>query len=170
MRQSFILLFSIAALASCSSSKSVATSSKTSNKKTVRTSTVKSTGKTIESIVITALSYEGTPYKYAGISHSGMDCSGLMYTSFRKHNILLPRVSREQAKQGKKITLGTVQKGDLLFFKTNKNHKRINHVGLVVETRKGIKFIHSSSSRGVIVSSLEERYWKNAFAEARRVL
>jgi hypothetical protein len=51
------------------------------------------------------------------------------------------------------------------------NKKRINLVGLVVETKKGvIKFIHSTTSKGVLISSLNERYWKSAFAEARRVL
>jgi cell wall-associated NlpC family hydrolase len=100
-----------------------------------------------------------------------MDCSGLMYTAFGAHKVNLPRVSYQQATKGKRIQLKTVQKGDLLFFQTNKNRKRINHVGLVVSHKSGnIKFIHSTTSKGVLVSSMNERYWKNAFSEARRVL
>ena len=72
--------------------------------------------------------------------------------------------------QGKPIALKKVKIGDLLFFKTNKRKNVISHVGLVTETKGVIKFIHSSSSRGVIISSLEERYWQKAFAWARRIL
>lgn len=100
-----------------------------------------------------------------------MDCSGLVYTSFLKEKISLPRVSRDMAKKGKRLSKDKISKGDLVFFKTNKNKNVINHVGLVVESKRGnILFIHSSSSRGVIVSSLDEKYWRNAFVEGRRVL
>ncbi len=163
-----LLAFSIL---SCGSSK------KTTSKRTVKTKTTKtntrkkSASSKSNAIVATALKYKGTRYKYGGTTKKGMDCSGLMYVAFKTHQVLLPRVSYEQAKRGKKISKSSVKKGDLLFFRTNKNKKRINHVGLVVEAKKGvIKFIHSTTSRGVLVSSLDERYWKNAFAEARRVL
>jgi len=117
------------------------------------------------------MKYEGTRYKFGGTTSKGMDCSGLMYTAFGAHKVQLPRVSYQQATKGKRIKLNTVKKGDLLFFQTNKNRKRINHVGLVVSHKSGvIKFIHSTTSKGVLVSSLDERYWKNAFTEARRVL
>ncbi len=100
-----------------------------------------------------------------------MDCSGLIYTSFKKEKIALPRVSRDMAKEGKKISKEKISKGDLVFFKTNKNRNVINHVGLVVESKRGnILFIHSTSSRGVIISSLDEKYWRNAFVGGRRVL
>jgi cell wall-associated NlpC family hydrolase len=100
-----------------------------------------------------------------------MDCSGLVFVAFNKENISLPRVSRDMAKQGKSVSLSKTHKGDLLFFKTNKNKKTINHVGLVIENKRGnILFIHSTSSKGVIISSLSERYWKNAFVSVRRVL
>ena len=117
------------------------------------------------------MTYKGTRYKYGGTTRKGMDCSGLMYTAFGKHQVNLPRVSYQQATKGKRIKLNTVKKGDLLFFQTNKNRKRINHVGLVVSHKSGvIKFIHSTTSKGVLVSTMDERYWKNAFTEARRVL
>ena len=122
-------------------------------------------------IVTYAKQFQGTPYKFGGTSRSGMDCSGLVYVSFNQENIRLPRVSRDMATQGKAINLSQVTKGDLLFFKTNKNSNQINHVGLIVSSGGGvIKFIHSTSSRGVIISSLDESYWNNAFVQARRLI
>ena len=117
------------------------------------------------------MSFEGTRYKYGGTTKKGMDCSGLVYTAFGKEQVQLPRVSRDMAKRGKRIPLHQVDQGDLVFFQTNKNRKVINHVGLVVRARSGeIQFIHSTTSRGVIVSSLEERYWKGTFVEVRRII
>jgi len=105
-----------------------------------------------------------------GTTQKGMDCSGLVYVSFKEEDILLPRSSHEIAKQGIKISLDQVTVGDLLFFKTN-GRKQINHVGLVVDVYPGkVLFIHSSTSQGVIISSLDETYWHRAFAEARRII
>ena len=100
-----------------------------------------------------------------------MDCSGVIYVAFGEENFQLPRVSREMAKEGKKIALKKVAKGDLLFFKTRKSYKNINHVGLVVSNVNGqIRFIHSTTSKGVIVSLLSQKYWAKAFVKATRVL
>lgn len=171
MIKKLLFLFLALIIFSCGSSR------KTTSKRTVKTTTTKTRTSSRKSsnrsnaIVATALKYKGTRYKYGGTTKKGMDCSGLVYTAFKAHQIQLPRVSYEQAKRGKKISKSSVRKGDLLFFKTNKNKKRINHVGLVVTSKKGvITFIHSTTSRGVLISSLDERYWKSAFAEARRVL
>ena len=69
-----------------------------------------------------------------------------------------------------KIAVANAQKGDLVFFKTS-NKNRISHVGLVIANRNGeVRFVHASSSRGVMVSSLNDGYWKKTFSEARRVL
>lgn len=122
-------------------------------------------------IVKNAKKYEGTRYKYGGIDKKGMDCSGLIYVSFLEEGFSLPRTSRAMSLQGKRLYLKEVTAGDLLFFETNKNKKVINHVGLVVEVNdQGIYFIHSSSSSGVIISSLSETYWYNNFIMARRVI
>jgi len=123
-----------------------------------------------DSIITNAEKYIGTSYKYGGTSRAGMDCSGLVYTAFAEENIQLPRVSRYMAKEGTKIPLKKVKKGDLLFFKTLSS-RRINHVGVVsfVEN-KNIKFIHSTNSRGVIESSLLEKYWKKAFVKAIKIV
>ncbi|SDD57528.1 Cell wall-associated hydrolase, NlpC family [Pricia antarctica] len=134
-----------------------------------RTSTTKRTK--ADYIIDTALEFSGVRYKYGGTTKKGMDCSGLLYVAFAENNVKLPRASYHMAEEGRRIDLRDVTKGDLLFFRTTKGAKRINHVGMVVTVERGeIKFIHSSSSRGVIVSSLREGYWNSTFVRAKRVL
>ncbi len=124
-----------------------------------------------DGVINTALTFSGTRYKYGGTTKKGMDCSGLLYVSFAEHNVQLPRVSHQMAEKGKKVKIKNVEKGDLLFFKTSKRGKKINHVGMVVSIENDeIKFIHASSSRGVTVSSLREGFWNHAFVKATRVL
>jgi cell wall-associated NlpC family hydrolase len=124
-----------------------------------------------ERVVNHATSFIGTRYKYGGTTKKGMDCSGLVYTSFMKESIPLPRISRDMARSGSRISLKEVDKGDLVFFKTGKNRGDINHVGLVVGTDNNeILFIHSTTSKGVIISSMNETYWRNSFVEVRRVI
>ena len=124
-----------------------------------------------DKVINTALTFSGTRYKYGGTTKKGMDCSGLLYVAFLEHKVSLPRVSYQMANEGSSISLDQVTKGDLLFFKTSKKSKKINHVGLVVAIDGDeIKFIHATSSRGVIVSSLREGYWNYAFVKATRVL
>jgi len=167
MKKLILLTFLSCILISCGSSKSTSGSKTT---KIERTSKSKSSN-TSESIISYAKTFKGTRYKFGGTSKKGMDCSGLVYTSFLKEDISLPRVSRDMAKKGKRISKDKISRGDLVFFKTNKNRNVINHVGLVVESKRGnILFIHSTSSRGVIISSLDEKYWRNAFVEGRKVI
>lgn len=118
----------------------------------------------------TAFSYLGTPYKHAGVTRKGMDCSGFVSTTFKAIDVPLSRSSQEMATQGKRIKLKNVRVGDLLFFKTLR-HNRISHVGMVVDVQDGeVKFIHASSKRGVVISSLSENYYKKAFRMAKRVM
>lgn len=139
--------------------------------RSTRNSSRRTTLSAADNIINTALTFSGTRYKYGGTTKKGMDCSGLLYVSFGEHDVQLPRVSYVMAEEGKRIRINKVVKGDLLFFKTKKRGKRINHVGMVVAVENDeIKFIHSSSSRGVIVSSLQEGYWNSAFVKATRVL
>lgn len=122
-------------------------------------------------IIDHALQFLGTKYKYGGTTPDGMDCSGLVYTCFLQNDISLPRSSKEMAQLGEQLELGKVRTGDLLFFITDRRKKNINHVGLVVELdADNIYFIHSSTSRGVIISALNENYWRDHFVMARRIL
>ena len=122
-------------------------------------------------IVDYAFAFDGVKYKRGGTTIEGMDCSGLVVTAFDRENISLPRISRDIARTGSPIDLKKVNKGDLLFFATRKNSRTISHVGIVTKARDGfVEFIHASTSNGVIVSNLAERYWHVAFIQARRII
>lgn len=168
-----LLVFSFSA---CKSKKHVVTKKSKSSKK-VKTPKTKTSNTTVNystaatNVVSNAKQFDGVQYKYGGTSKKGMDCSGLVYTSFKQENIALPRTTTLLSKTGNWVDIKKVQKGDLLFFATKKNSRTINHVGIVTESRVGnVEFIHASTSKGVIISNLAERYWYFAFVQARRVL
>ena len=122
-------------------------------------------------IIANAKKYLGVKYKFGGTTSKGMDCSGVIYIAFKTENILLPRVSRDMAKKGKAISLSKAKKGDLIFFKTNKSSRRINHVGLITSAKNGIvQFLHATTSKGVIISNLNQTYWKSAYVKTVKVL
>lgn len=124
-----------------------------------------------QQISIYAQSFLGTSYKYGGTSSSGMDCSGLVYSTFYRHGIELPRTSKRMSKMGKKTRLKKAKIGDLVFFKTPGKGRRINHVGLVIKAEgRNVSFIHSTTSQGVIVTNLNQKYWKKNFKFVKRVL
>lgn len=115
-----------------------------------------------------ARSFIGTPYRWGGTSRAGMDCSGLLVTAFRRSGVELPRTSAEQSKTGQLVSLHEVTPGDLVFFALR--GRRVSHVGMVTEVRgkKDVRFIHSSSSLGVIESNLFSDYYRRSFVKARR--
>ncbi|WP_158728664.1 MULTISPECIES: peptidoglycan endopeptidase [unclassified Flavobacterium] len=124
----------------------------------------------LDQLIYRASENIGTRYRSGGTSKEGFDCSGLMCSTFGSFDIKLPRTSREQSAVGTKISTDEAQKGDLIFFKTN-GRGRINHVGMVVEVCEGeIKFIHSSTSNGVIISSTKEKYYEKNFSQINRVV
>lgn len=156
----FLILISII-FASCKSS-AVATS-KTDKK---------SSNKLAEKIIDAASEHIGAPYKYAGTTKAGFDCSGLVFSTFNQFDIKLPRSSEAQSKIGTDLgkNMSKAKKGDLIFFKTN-GRSRINHVGIVTKTKDDeLEFIHSSTSRGVIISSTKEAYYERSFSQINRIL
>ena len=112
----------------------------------------------------------GANYRSGGTTKNGFDCSGLMYATFSSLDIKLPRSSHEMATIGTVVDVSQAQKGDLIFFKT-RGGSQINHVGMVVEVNEGeIKFIHSATHGGVIISSTKEKYYEKNFTQINRVL
>ncbi|OXG05130.1 peptidoglycan endopeptidase [Flavobacterium piscis] len=112
----------------------------------------------------------GTRYRSGGTTKAGFDCSGLMICTFNNFDIKLPRSSIEQSRVGTKVGTEEAQKGDLIFFKTN-GRRHINHVGMVVEVVDGeIKFVHSSTHGGVMISSTKEPYYQRTFSQVNRIL
>lgn len=117
------------------------------------------------SLLATASSMMGTRYRWGGTSRSGVDCSGFTTVTFKKHGVSLPRTSIAQSKTGKAVSKDSLKPGDLVFFKTRGN--RVSHVGIY---QGNGKFIHASSGKGrVTVNSLNDRYYANRYAGARRV-
>lgn len=123
-----------------------------------------------DQLIAIASEHLGTRYRSGGTKSGGFDCSGLMCYTFSQLDFKLPRTSNEQSRTGKKIKKLQAQKGDLIFFSTN-GRGTVNHVGMITEVDDGeIFFIHSSSSRGVVVSSLNESYYSRRFKRINRVL
>ena len=179
MKKLVFLLPFILFLASCGSSKNVVVK-RNPYKKTV----VKEEGlKTFNSNFRGALDsrrnellkdsekYLGAPYKYAGNTSSGFDCSGFTLKVYTENNTKLPRRSEDQAKSGEAISVREIEPGDLVFFATA-GGSNVTHVGIVHDIGNDgeIKFIHASTSKGVMISSLNEKYWNKAFLFARRIL
>lgn len=167
MKKTASLLLLLLFLGSCKTSTTIITSKKDAEKSTnINTNS----SKLAIDIINTAKKNLGSPYKAGGTTSAGFDCSGLVYVSFKKYDILLPRASIDMSKVGKQLKQKDIQKGDLIFFKTN-GKSVINHVGLVTDVNDDeIKFIHSSSQKGVMISSTKEPYFKNSYAQANRVI
>ena len=109
--------------------------------------------------------WKGVPYRYGGLSKSGVDCSGLIHLIFAEEfGIRIPRTTKTQILNGIVVDQSDLIPGDLVFFHTGFNQR---HVGIYVGENQ---FIHSSSSRGVIASRLDSPYWQDAYWHSRRLV
>ena len=115
-----------------------------------------------------AKTWLGTPYKYAGVEKNrGVDCSGLvMKTYLSSVEVSLPRNSAKQAEYCRKLKKKDVRPGDLVFFATGKDAKKVTHVGIMIDADG---FIHASSSKGVVISYLSNPWYAERFLMFGRV-
>ena len=179
MKKSVLLLLISILMISCGTSrptrkysyKKPATSNRSANLKKLNSAYSGNISGTRASILDNAENYLGTPYKYAGTTPAGFDCSGLVCKVFDEEKIQMPRRSSDQARQGRSINVSEARPGDLLFFATA-GGSAVTHVGIVHDIKSGgeVTFIHSSTTKGVIISSLNEAYWNKAFLFAKSVL
>lgn len=109
--------------------------------------------------------WKGVPYVLGGNGYDGVDCSSFLQIVFADYfNVKLPRVTGDQIKSGKSVKKNNIRIGDLVFFKTG---RKIMHAGVMINDQQ---FMHASTSSGVMISALQERYWSDAYLTTRRVL
>lgn len=120
----------------------------------------------IRSLHAQLANWHGTPYRYDGSTHKGVDCSAFVMVTFREQfEMQLPRDTEHLAKTGTQIDRADLLPGDLVFFKTGNDGSEL-HVGIYESDNY---FIHASTSKGVIRSSLNNVYWLEHFWQARRI-
>lgn len=108
--------------------------------------------------------WKGTPYRYGGSSKKGIDCSAFVQVGYSSvYQKMLPRTTLELVKKGKQVKRHTAKEGDLVFFRTGRNSR---HVGIYLGNSE---FLHASQSKGVIISRLDNPYWKRHFWQIRRL-
>lgn len=107
----------------------------------------------------------GAPYKYGGCEKTGVDCSCFTINLFDKvYGKKMPRTAGEIYKECEKLNVDSANEGDLIFFKINSNS--ITHVGVYLRDKK---FVHASTTRGVLVNSLSETYYSKYFYAAGKL-
>lgn len=118
-----------------------------------------------EELVATVLRHIGIPYKWGGTSAAtGFDCSGLMMVTYKMNGLVIPRNSRSQYQKGNRISKSTLQKGDLVFFATGSNPRRISHVGMYIGSGD---FVHAPGrGKQIRKASLSNSYFKKRYIGA----
>ncbi len=111
-----------------------------------------------KAIIETAKRYQGTPYIYGGISDTGFDCSGFICFVYRNAaNIQLPRTSKTMWSSGTPIRIAAAQPGDIIVFDTVGGAP--SHVAILVDQDTMIHAVSAGPKTGVIISSLQDRYF-----------
>lgn len=126
----------------------------------------------VDSIIGFARTHLGTPYKWAGTTPDGFDCSGFVYYVFHHFDILIPRMPSDIATGREKLEISELRPGDFAYFKGRNVHSdRIGHIALVTgKTENGFRMIHASTSQGIIENNYEDfAYWKSRFLFGTRM-
>lgn len=120
-------------------------------------------------LVLTARKYLGTPYDFGAKygQTKTFDCSSFVKTVFAKYGYTLPRVSKNQAKEGKYVKKADLKVGDLVFFTTERTGKQIGHVGMYVGNGQ---MIHTYGEGGVKYESIHKEWWADHYVTARRIV
>ena len=117
-------------------------------------------------LYLEAAQWIGTPYRSGGQSRRGTDCSGFVRQVYKAaYGIDLPRSTDQQMDATSRVRRGKLREGDLVFFHGSRK-RRVNHVGIYL---KDGKFVHASTSRGVMVSRLDEDYWDEHWMRGGRI-
>ena len=163
MRHLFLLLVSVVVVISaCRSSARFSTSHSTNHE---NSSKDRSYGEESSSLNNFIKQWLHTPYKYGGMSKTGIDCSGFSSIVMRDvYDIRIPRTAQDQYNSGEKIRDGWRVAGDLVFFKNVRGHG-VDHVGIYLGSNR---FAHASTSKGVIVSDMDEDYYHKRYVGACR--
>lgn len=122
-----------------------------------------------DKVIATAMEYLGTPHCMGGTTTRCIDCSGLVMVVFEEHGISLPHNSQEQSKFGTMIKdRKDLREGDLVFFTgTYKTKNYITHSGIYTGDNK---FIHTSTGKGVTITSLDDSWWKGKYVFGTRII
>lgn len=134
--------------------------------------TIRQNSAQVDKIIDYAKKYLGTPYRSAGMTPSGFDCSGFIYYIMGNFGLTLTHSSYGMAEFGKTVKLADIRPGDLMFFKgSSTKSSRIGHVSMVVEVGpNSIKFIHSSTSRGVVIDNfVGSKYYIPRYITTKRL-
>lgn len=118
-------------------------------------------------LYLEAAEWIGVPYRAGGDSKRGTDCSGFTCQLYRKvYRTQVPRNTEDLKKESNKVAKRNLREGDLVFFSSNRSKKKVAHVGIYL---KNGRFIHASTSKGVIVSSLNEDYYTRHWMSGGRI-
>ena len=162
-----LLLIGVAFLAGCSSSPRYASHSSSQSQVSPMLSAVnlKDRSAVKKQLMIQFNRWKGTPYQYGGTTMRGVDCSAFVQNTFHaKLGYKIPRTTRTQIKVGQKVSKSRLKVGDIVFFKTG---RKSLHNGIYLGDSK---FMHASSSKGVIISTLKNSYWKRTYYASRRIV
>ncbi len=161
-----ILLVGVIGINSCKSHKKpVKKTPKTQVKKPHTVIKVYASGNDNKKLYKVLNEWMGTPYKYGGADKKGVDCSGFVMNIYKEvYDIDLYRSAYDIMKNVYFVEKTELKEGDILFFITGKENK-VSHVGIYL---KNNQFVHSSTSKGVVISRLDEPYYQKAFHKAGR--